>query len=133
MEGALEAMDAEELRSCLRAILQQLDDEHFNRCSDFLLTRAAQAASEWRPVQPPRKDVVWAMQVIREAVEMNYADPAPINECLRIATRAFLAGAYENAHEILAALSPPLFDGEIDLGHQWDRRCAVSPEEGLGY
>ena len=116
IQSALEAMNVDELRSSLREILLQLDRKGFSRFSDMLLTRASQAAGGWRAAKPARKDMVRVMNVIEVALKTGYTEPDQINDCLYLANQAYLAREYQNARVIFAALLPPLFDGEIDVG-----------------
>lgn len=57
LDGAIDAMTAEELRSFVRGALEGLDDEPHAALVDSLIARAAKGRSGWRPSGPSRRIV----------------------------------------------------------------------------
>jgi hypothetical protein len=115
-DGALEAMTAEELRSFLRAILQELDDDQGAALRDGLLSRAAKGSAGWKPRGPSARVAAEARRFADAARRAGSADPARVDELLRAGTTAFLSGDHDTARAVFEALLPSIADGDIYLG-----------------
>jgi hypothetical protein len=113
---ALEAMTAPELRSFVRAVLDELEDEPRGRLIDSLMTRAARGDVGWKPNRPAPRIVNDARSFADAAQQVGHADPDDVSEYLRLASRAFLAGDHASARAVFEALLIPISTVDIDLG-----------------
>jgi hypothetical protein len=109
-------MTAPELRSFVRVMLDELDEDRRRQVVDSLLTRAAKGTAGWKPGRPPAKIVDDARSFAAAARQIGYADPGDVSEHLRRGSRAFLAGDRASARGVFEALLPPIAVGDIDLG-----------------
>lgn len=116
LDGALDAMTADELRAFVREALEWLDDEPQSALVDALIARAAKGASGWRPPGPFKEIVAEVKRFAEAAVRAGYVEPTDVDHYLRQGTRAFLAGEHATARGVFEALLPPIAEGEIDLG-----------------
>ena len=92
---ALEAMTAPELRSFVRAVLDELKDEQRGRVIDSLMTRAVRGDVGWKPNRPSPRVVNDARSFADAAQQVGHADPDDVSEYLRLASKAFLTQALE--------------------------------------
>ncbi len=109
-------MSTADLRTTVRAILDELDDDVRARIVDRLVARAAKAAAGWTPTPPSQRFVVKAQSFADAARRIGHADAEDVTEHLRRATRAFLAGDHSTARAVFEAILPPIASMEIDLG-----------------
>jgi hypothetical protein len=116
LQGALDAMTAEELRSFVRDALEQLDDEPRGELVDRLIARASKGSSRWRPSGPSREIIDEVTRFAKAARLIGQANPEEVDAYLRQGTKAFLAGDHATARGVFEALLPPVADCEIDLG-----------------
>jgi hypothetical protein len=131
LDRAIGALTAEELRAFVRDALERLDDEPRNALADSLMARAAKGRAGWKPPGPSRRIVADVKRFADAAHRIGYAEPTEVDNFLRLATRAFLAGDHTTARGVFEALLPPIGDGEIDLGqHEMvDEVLSVNPHE----
>ena len=113
---ALEPMTAPELRSVVRAVLDELKDEQRGRVIDSLITRAARGDGGWKPNRPSPRIVNDARSFADAAQQVGHADPDDVSEYLRLASKAFLAGDHASARAVFEALLIPISTADIDLG-----------------
>jgi len=113
---ALEAMTAPELRSFVRAVLDELKDEQRGRVIDSLMTRAVRGDVGWKPNRPSPRVVNDARSFADAAQQVGHADPDDVSEYLRLASKAFLAGDHASARAVFEALLIPISTVDIDLG-----------------
>ena len=113
---ALEAMSAPELRAFVHSVLDDLEDEQRTRLVDSLMARAARGPARWKPDRPSSRIVNDATSFADAARRVGYADPGDVNEHLRLASRAFLAGDHASARAVFEALLLPIATVDIDLG-----------------
>jgi len=116
IDGALETMDAEELRALVRDMLLELDDRAHGRIVNSFIERAARGASGWTPPGPSAKGVAEVISFVAAATRVGYADASEVDDYLRQGANAFLGKDYAAAFEIFGALLPPIGEGDIDLG-----------------
>ena len=86
----LAKMSAPELRAFVRAVLDELEDEHRVRVVDSLMARAVKGDAGWKPNRPPSRIVSDARSFAGAARDVGYADPGDVSEYLRLASKAFL-------------------------------------------
>lgn len=115
-DAALDAMDAEELRTLIHDIIPWLDESTHARLANAIIDRAARNASNWVPAAPTKESVADIVSFAEAAVQTGYAEPSDIADCLRQGSNAFLARGYATAGQIFRAILPPLGDGEVYLG-----------------
>jgi hypothetical protein len=116
IDGALEVLDARELRDLLRDLLRELDVDTQGRVIDRLVARAARRGTGWVPKGPDEQAVAEALSFAMAAARDHYADPRAVDRFLRRGTDAFLRKDYEAARRIFHALLPPIAGADIDLG-----------------
>jgi len=116
IDGALEVLDARELRELLRDLLRELDVDTQGRVIDRLVARAARRGTGWVPKGPDEQAVAEAISFAMAAARDHYADPRAVDRFLRRGTDAFLRKDYEAARRIFHALLPPIAGADIDLG-----------------
>lgn len=115
-EAALDALDAEGLRSLIREMLPWFDDALLARFANALVDRAARNGSGWVP-QGPTDAVVKEVEAFAEAAKrVGYAEPSEVDANLRQGANAFLAKNYAAAFQIFRALLIPIGNVDIDLG-----------------
>jgi len=91
LDGALDSMTAEELRSFVRDALEHLDDGPRRELEDALLLRAARGSSGWTPSAPSQRIVAEVGRFAEAACRIGYADPREVDDCLRRGAKAFRA------------------------------------------
>lgn len=116
IDGALEAMGAEELREIVLEIIPWLDEKTRARLVNALMDRAARNESEWTPVGPSDAGASEIVAFAQAAKRVGYADPSDVDDYLRQGSNAFLGKDYGAAIQIFRALLLPLSEAEIDLG-----------------
>lgn len=116
VDAALDAMDAEQLRGLIRALIPRLDDATQARLMNEVVERAARASSGWAPTTPSDQRVDEIEAFVAAAQRVHQADPSDVDDYLREGTHAFLAREYSLAFRIFRALLIPIGDGDIDLG-----------------
>lgn len=115
-EAALDAMDADGLRSLIREMLPWFDEALRARFANALVDRAARNGSGWVP-QGPTDAVVKEVEAFGEAAKrVGYAEPSEVDAYLREGCNAFLAKNYAAAFQIFRALLFPAGHGEFHLG-----------------
>lgn len=115
-EAALDAMDADELRSLIRGMLPWFDEALQARFANALVDRAARNGSGWVP-QGPTDAVVREVEAFAEAAKrVGQAEPSEVDAYLRQGANAFLGKNYGAAFRIFRALLVPVGNVDIDLG-----------------
>jgi len=116
IEGALAALDAEDLRELIRDIIPRLDDKTLSRFNNAIIERAAGGKTGWQPSGPTDEAVAEAVTFAKAAKRVGYADPSEVDNYLRQGSNAFLRRIYPAASQIFHAVLLPISEGEIDLG-----------------
>ena len=116
IEGALEALSADELRMLVREMMPELDEQAYGRIANLLVNRAAGGGSGWIPAALSGSDVAEILAFAAAAERVGHADPSKIDAYLRRGSGAFLRKDYAAAFRIFGALLRPIGEGEIDLG-----------------
>lgn len=116
IEGALQALSAEDLRALVRDVLLELDERTYGRVVNSLIHRAVRSGSGWAPAAIPGEDVSEIRAFAEAAKQAGYADPSKVDGYLRRGSSAFLRKDYAAASEIFSLLLGPIGEGEIDLG-----------------
>ncbi|MEO0325395.1 MAG: hypothetical protein AAF447_20735 [Myxococcota bacterium] len=116
VDAALDAMDAEQLRGLIRALIPWLNDATQARLTNEVVDRAARASSGWVPATPSERRIEEIEAFVAAAKRVHQADPSDVDDYLREGTHAFLARDYASAFRIFRALLTPIGDGDIDLG-----------------
>ncbi|MCA9630224.1 MAG: hypothetical protein KC766_21285 [Myxococcales bacterium] len=115
-EAALDAMDADGLRSLICEMLPWFDEALLARFANALVDRAARNGSGWVP-QGPTDAVVKEVEAFAEAAKRaGYAEPSVVDAYLREGCNAFLAKNYAAVFQIFRALLIPASHGEFHLG-----------------
>ncbi|MEN0064118.1 MAG: hypothetical protein AAGA48_18345 [Myxococcota bacterium] len=115
-DAALEALNADELRTFIRDMMPWFDDALLARFTSEVVDRAARNASEWTP-QSPADNLVDEIEGFAEAAKrIGYAEPWEVDAYLREGSSAFLSKRYPGAVKIFEALLIPIARAEIDLG-----------------
>jgi hypothetical protein len=115
-ERALAALNAEDLRDLIRAVIPRLDNRAFSWLTNAIIGRASSGRAEWQPSGPADEVVAEVLAFAEAAKRTGYADPSKIDQYLQEGKNAFLARDYRAAIRIFQALLLPLSEGEIDLG-----------------
>ena len=116
LDGALDAMTADELRAFVREALERLDLEPRGELLDSLIARASKSSSGWKPSSPSRGVVGEVTRFVEAARRIGYAQPHDVDDYLRKGTKAFLAGEHATSREVFEALLPTIGYGDVDLG-----------------
>jgi hypothetical protein len=116
IDGALAALDAEDLRDLIRDIIPRLDDKTLSRFNSAIIVRAVGGRAGWKPSGPTDEGVAEALAFAKTAKRVGCADPAKVDDYLRQGSNAFIRRNYHAASQIFRALLFPLSEGEIDLG-----------------
>ncbi|WP_169709594.1 hypothetical protein [Deferrisoma camini] len=116
VDGAIDAMGADELRKLVRELLGLLDKRTHSQIVHELVERAATAGGEWAPAPPPTPRVAEIVSRGERAAHAGWAHPADVDACLLEGSNAFLARDYGTAVRIFRAWLVPLGEAEIDLG-----------------
>ena len=116
IEGALDALDAGDLRDLIRDILPGLDGKILSRLNHAIIERAARGKTGRQPSGPTDAIVAEALAFSKAAKRIGYADPSEVENYLRQGSDAFLSRNYHAAFRIFQALLLPISEGEIDLG-----------------
>jgi hypothetical protein len=116
IDGALAALNAEDLRDLIREIIPRLDDKTLSRFNNALIERAARGKTGWQPSGPIDEGVAEALAFAKAAKRVGYADPSEVDNYLRQGSHAFFRRNYHAASQIFHALLLPISEGEIDLG-----------------
>ena len=74
LASALEAMNAPELRAFVRAVLDELEDEHRARVVDSLMARAVKGDAGWKPNRPSSRIVSDARSFADAARDVGHVD-----------------------------------------------------------
>lgn len=115
LDAALKAMDAEELRKLIWALIPWLGDANYARLMNEAADRATQTC-DWIP-ETLSETRVEAIEAFADAAELvGQAHPGDVDDWLRDGNYAFLAGDYAAAFRIFRALLVPVDRGDIDLG-----------------
>ncbi len=115
-EGALDAMDADELRALIRDMIPWFDEATHARFVNALVDRAARNLSGWVPEGPTDAAVSEIVAFAQAAKRVGHADPSDVDDHLRQGSNAFLSKNYRAAAQIFRALLIPIGDVDIDLG-----------------
>jgi hypothetical protein len=116
IEGALAALNAEDLRNLIRAVICRLDDKEFSWFANAIIEQASKGRTGWQPSGPTDEGIAEVLAFAEAAKRTGYADPSEVDDYLREGSNAFLGGNYHAAARIFHALLLPLSEGEIDLG-----------------
>lgn len=115
-EAALDAIDADRLRTLVREMLPWFDEALHARFVNALVDQAARNGSGWVPPEPTDAIVEEVEAFAEAAMRVGSAEPAEVDAYLRQGANAFLAKNYTAALQIFRALLIPVGDAEIDLG-----------------
>ena len=115
-EAALDAMDADELRSLIRDMRPWFDEALQARFANALVDRAARNPSGWVPAGPTDAEVAEVVAFAEAATFVGRADPSDVDDYLRQGSNAFLGKNYLAALRIFRALLLPIGNVDIDLG-----------------
>ncbi len=118
IDAALAALDAEQLREQMRALISRLDDAPHARLVNDLIDRAARGPGSWAPNAPNYQRIDEIKSFAAAARLKHQADPSDVDGCLREGTYAFLARDYPATLRIFRMLLIPIGKGEIDLGQR---------------
>jgi hypothetical protein len=116
LDDALAALSADELRAFVRDALERLDDGPRGDLADLLLMRAVRGKAGWKPAAPAPAFVEEAKKFIAAARTVAHADPSDIDDILRQALTASLAGDHVSARAVFETVLAPICHGDIDLG-----------------
>ena len=116
IDGALAAMDADELRDLVRDMLLELEERPHERVVNDLIDRAARNEAGWIPDVPSDETVAEIISFAKAAVRTGQADPHDVDDYLRQGSNAFLGKDYQSTIEIFRALLPPIGSADIYLG-----------------
>lgn len=117
IDAMLHALDVEELRAFLKEGLAALEPDVRERLEDALERRAVTRGG-FRPAAPHGAVVDEAAEFARAAKRLGYAEPSEVDDYLRSAISASLAGEQAAACRIFEALLVPIANAEIDLGQR---------------
>jgi hypothetical protein len=107
-DEALDALNAEQMRSLIRALMPWFDDRLYARFVNAAIDHATRGRSGWLP-DPPGAAVVGDIERFAAASRRaGYADPAYVDAYLRAGSNALLARDYAAAYRIFHALLVPL-------------------------
>jgi hypothetical protein len=112
----LAALSAEELRRFVSDALERLDDGPRADLEDLLLQRAARSKSGWKPLPPSPVFVEEARAFAAAARSVGAAEPSEVDDFLRRAMTASLAGDHASARAAFEVLLEPIGNGDIFLG-----------------
>lgn len=115
-DGALAALDADELRELMREVLLEFDARTQGRIRNKLIDRAARNDSAWTPSVPSNALISSVHSFVERAKQVGHADPSDIDDYLRHGTNSFLGKDYSNAFVIFRTLLIPVGAAAIDLG-----------------
>jgi hypothetical protein len=116
IDGALTALNAEDLRDLIRDFIPHLDDKSLSLFANSIMERAAKGNMGWQPPSPTDESVAEALAFVKAAQRVGYADPSDVDDYLLRGSDAFLSRNYHAASRIFHALLLPISGGEIDLG-----------------
>lgn len=116
LDEALAALSADELRAFVRDAFDQLDAGPRGELEDLLLVRAVRGGAGWKPAAPSPAFVDEAERFIAAARTVARADPSDIDDLLRRALTASLAGDHVSARSVFETVLDPICQGDIDLG-----------------
>ena len=116
LTGALAALSAEELRTFVSESFERLDEGRRADLEDLLLHHAARSASGWKPAAPPVAFVEEAGSFAAAACRVGQAEPWEVDDYLRQAIKASLAGDHGSARAVFEAVLVPISNGDIFLG-----------------
>jgi hypothetical protein len=117
-DAALDAMQAEELRSLIRDMLPWFDETLHARFANELVDRAARNASGWVPEGPTDAAVRDVETFAETARRLGHAEPSDVDAFLRQGSYAFLRRDYRAAFRIFRALLIPVGHCDVDLGQR---------------
>lgn len=83
LRQALDASSAADLRTAVRAILDELGEDVRATIVDRLVARAAKGATGWRPARTSQRIVADAQSFADAARRIGHADPEDVTEHLR--------------------------------------------------
>ena len=109
-------MGADDLRAVLGELMLELDDDARDRVGMVIIRRGAPGSSALVPAPLAERDVAEAVAFAAAIARAGYADPADVDDRLRLGLAAFVRNDYAAAHRIFGALLPVLATGDIDLG-----------------
>jgi hypothetical protein len=112
----LAALSAAELRRFVSDALERLDDGPRADLEDLLLQRAARSDSGWKPAPPSAGFVEEAQAFAAAARRVGQAEPSEVDDFLRRAITASLAGDHASARAAFEVLLEPIDNGDIFLG-----------------
>jgi hypothetical protein len=97
MDGALAALDAEDLRGLIRAVIPRLDDRTLSWFTNAIIERASRDRAAWQPSGPTDEGVAEVLAFAEAVKWTGYGDPSKIDDYLQEASNAFLARNYRAA------------------------------------
>lgn len=116
LDGALDALTADELRSLVRDALRRLDEKRQHQLVDSVISQAAKGSAGWKPRSPSTRLADEVEGFTDAARRIGFADADDVDDYLRRGAKAFLAGELATARQVFETLLPPIADVDIDLG-----------------
>lgn len=116
VEGALQALDAAQLRELIHHTLAWLDPALSARLETDLLERASRGANAWTPESPGEKGAASAEAFVAAASKVGYAEPHDVDDVLQRGVQAFLARDYRAATRIFGAVLGALGQAMFHIG-----------------
>jgi hypothetical protein len=116
VRSALAALSPDELRLFVIESLEGLDPSVRGALEDRLLQHAARSASGWKPEHLSTAVVEDAKAFAARARADGEAKPSDVEDFLRCAVSASLAGDHASARTVFEALLVPISNGDIQLG-----------------
>jgi hypothetical protein len=96
--------------------LGRLDDGPRGELEDLLVQHAVRGTPGWRPTSPSPQLVEDARSFIMAARRVGRADPSDVDDYVRRALTASLAGDRASAYTAFETIFPPICQADIDLG-----------------
>jgi hypothetical protein len=83
IEGALAALNAEDLRDLIRTVIPRLDDKEFSWFANAIIEQASRGRTGWQPSGPTDEGVAEVLAFAEAAKRTGYADPSEVDDYLR--------------------------------------------------
>ena len=116
IDGALAALEADDLRELVRDLIPWLDEHTRARFVNEAIDRAARSESGWTPATPSDERVSEIVAFAEAAERTGYADRSEVDDYLLQGSNSFRGKDYRAAFRIFRALLLPIGDGGVDLG-----------------
>ncbi|MEQ8763638.1 MAG: hypothetical protein RL885_06915 [Planctomycetota bacterium] len=116
VDEALNALDAEGLRTLIRELLTWTDESTRVRFESSLLSLAARGPSRWTPKGPSPRVVQDVQRFVESGMRFGWVEPRAVDSYLIQASKAFHARDHRTAIEIFRGLLTPLAEAELHAG-----------------